>query len=131
MSQADLAKAAEVAQRSIGSWERDEAKPQGRNVLRTCEALGVTPSWLMHGEGPMKAEGSASGDQIAPFSDPPYLHAALTALTRVTRTRGVTLEPEAFSDLAVALVRQSTTTGKVPTEDDAVQLLVRKLTGGL
>lgn len=58
ITQAELARAADVAAPSVNVWIRG-GKGKGTthdmramDMLRACEALGVRPRWLMFGENP-------------------------------------------------------------------------------
>lgn len=54
MTQEQLAKAADVAQTTIGNIEAGLRK-QPRNLLAIAKALNVNPEWLQTGKGPKEA----------------------------------------------------------------------------
>ncbi|MEL7344538.1 MAG: adenosylcobalamin-dependent ribonucleoside-diphosphate reductase [Pseudomonadota bacterium] len=71
----DLAAKAGVEADTIASWE-DEAKPTNRDARAVAEALGVTPRWLLFGEGdgPTVEVTEAVSQEVAlPKSDVVYI----------------------------------------------------------
>ena len=55
LKQSDLAEKAKTQWQQVSRWERDQSTPRAKSVKALCEALSLSPRWLLSGEGPMYA----------------------------------------------------------------------------
>lgn len=53
MNQQDFAEKLGVHKNTIGKWERGDAVPDLSSATVLCSNLGLSPYWLLNGEGPM------------------------------------------------------------------------------
>lgn len=52
-TQEDLAQAIGTHKNTVGRWERGLGEPDAKAITSICETLGLSPYWLLSGEGPM------------------------------------------------------------------------------
>ena len=112
LKQSDLADRAGTQWQQVSRWERDQATPRAKAVRALCDALGVSPQWLLSGEGPMYSsplEAYARGvpelpsraAEDAPYQAPRSLDVAL--LEQVLRAALETAPNELPERLAQAI----------------------------
>lgn len=53
LTQEELANAISTHKNTIGRWERGLGEPDAKAITSICEVLGLSPYWLLSGEGPM------------------------------------------------------------------------------
>lgn len=53
LTQGDLSEATGISQNAICNYENGKRRPNASRLQSICEALGVSPNWLLTGEGPM------------------------------------------------------------------------------
>lgn len=53
VTQQEFAKALGTHQNTIGRWERGQAEPDLNSVSLLCSKFGISPYWLLSGNGPM------------------------------------------------------------------------------
>lgn len=64
-SQAAFAAALGVHKNSIGSYESGKTKPDSEFLARVCGVCGVSPDWLLMGEGPYRREEKPASVELA------------------------------------------------------------------
>jgi transcriptional regulator with XRE-family HTH domain len=57
-----IAVAIRTSSQSVGSWERDEKRPNHENLVKLARYLGVREAWLLFDELPMAAPAAAVED---------------------------------------------------------------------
>lgn len=65
MPQAEFAARVGIHKSSWGRYERGVGEPTGSDLARLCAVCGVTPLWLLCGEGSMRAEEEATVPETA------------------------------------------------------------------
>ena len=66
LPQADFANSIGINVNTLRAYEKDRNSPTAETILAISENIGVNPSWLLTGEGPMRrGEGQAAGPQLA------------------------------------------------------------------
>lgn len=53
MTQDYFAKALGTHKNTVGRWERGQGEPEVKSITLMCSVLGVSPYWLLAGQGPM------------------------------------------------------------------------------
>ncbi|MEP0822622.1 MAG: helix-turn-helix domain-containing protein [Ignavibacterium sp.] len=85
MDQARLAARLDVATRTLQRWEKGEQVPDSNFLMRLARILGVTPHWLLTGEGSMHGEPSA---KILPLPTGRYRKVELISLPLLSSVPG-------------------------------------------
>lgn len=85
MDQARLAARLDVATRTLQRWEKGEQVPDSNFLMRLAKILGVTPHWLLTGEGSMYGEPSA---KILPLPTGRYKKVDLISLPLLSSVPG-------------------------------------------
>ncbi len=74
LTQEDLSEATGISQNAICNYENGKRRPNAPRIQSICAALGISPSWLLTGEGPMAPEEQLPGLEEEPLR--PYAPAA-------------------------------------------------------
>lgn len=66
LSQTEFGKKVGMQQNSLSRYERGERIPDAEVVSQVCRACGVSPTWLISGEGPMRPDSATTsqGDAV-------------------------------------------------------------------
>lgn len=68
--QAEFAARVGIHKSSWGRYERGVGEPTGSDLARICAVCGVTPLWLLCGEGAMRAAEGATAAEAAEAAEP-------------------------------------------------------------
>ena len=74
LSQSELASIVGVTQPTISSWESDGSEPSASDLIALSDALGVSASWLLYGDG-----GNGNGSALSRVPAQPELAGAAVA----------------------------------------------------
>lgn len=85
LDQARLSARLDVATRTLQRWEKGEQVPDSNYLIRIAKALGVTPHWLLTGEGAMHGGTSA---KILPLPTNRYKKVDLISLPLLASVPG-------------------------------------------
>ena len=56
LTQQELGKAAGVTKSAVSQWERGSTAPERNALLALLRAYGISPDWVITGQGPMRPE---------------------------------------------------------------------------
>lgn len=94
--QAKLAAKIDVATRTLQRWEKGEQVPDSNYLMRIAKATGVSPHWLLTGDGLMFARGTDA--KILPFPTQRYKKVELISLPLLSSVPagapGLTFHPD-------------------------------------
>ena len=87
MDQAKLAAKLDVATRTVQRWEKGEQVPDSNYLMRIAKVTGVTPHWLLTGEGDLYAK-SAGESKVIPLPTGRYKRVDLVSLPLLSSVPG-------------------------------------------
>lgn len=87
MDQAKLAAKLDVATRTVQRWEKGEQVPDSNYLMRVAKVTGVTPHWLLTGNGDMFAKTSAE-TKVFPLPTSRYKRVELVSLPLLSSVPG-------------------------------------------
>jgi len=73
MSQKEFSERTGIQQSTISEWKKKKTNPSSEKIMPICEALGVTPEWLLLGISPSDVDQSES-DYILVKKDAQIAH---------------------------------------------------------
>jgi len=87
IDQAKLAAKLDVATRTVQRWEKGEQVPDSNYLMRIAKATGVTPHWLLTGEGDLYAK-SLAESKVIPLPTGRYKRVELVSLPLLSSVPG-------------------------------------------
>lgn len=87
MDQAKLAAKLDVATRTVQRWEKGEQVPDSNYLMRIAKVTGVTPHWLLTGNGEIYAT-SQTESKIIPLPTSRYKRVELVSLPLLSSVPG-------------------------------------------
>jgi len=87
LDQAKLAAKLDIATRTVQRWEKGEQVPDSNYLMRIAKVTGVTPHWLLTGDGGMFAK-PQSGSKVIPLPTGRYKHVDLVSLPLLSSVPG-------------------------------------------
>lgn len=87
MDQAKLAAKLDVATRTVQRWEKGDQVPDSNYLMRIAKVTGVTPHWLLIGDGDMFARTSAEA-KVFPIPTSRYKRVELVSLPLLSSVPG-------------------------------------------
>jgi len=87
MDQAKLAAKLDVATRTVQRWEKGEQVPDSNYLMRVAKVTGVTPHWLLMGNGEMYAMSQAES-KVIPLPTSRYKRVDLVSLPLLSSVPG-------------------------------------------
>ena len=88
MDQVKLAARLDVATRTVQRWEKGEQVPDSNYLMRIAKVTGVTPHWLLTGDGEMYNRTSAES-KVLPLPTGRYKRVDLVSLPLLSSVPGV------------------------------------------
>jgi repressor LexA len=87
LDQAKLAAKLDVATRTVQRWEKGEQVPDSNYLMRIAKVTGVTPHWLLTGEGDLYAKSTAES-KVIPLPTGRYKRVGLVSLPLLSSVPG-------------------------------------------
>lgn len=87
MDQARLAAKLDVATRTVQRWEKGEQVPDSNYLMRLAKVTGVTPHWLLTGEGDLYTRSPAES-KVIPLPTGRYKRVELVSLPLLSSVPG-------------------------------------------
>ena len=87
MDQTRLAAKLDVATRTVQRWEKGEQVPDSNYLIRIAKVTGVTPRWLLTGEGDLYTK-SAPDSKVFPLTTNRYKRVDLVSLPLLSSVPG-------------------------------------------
>ena len=88
LDQAKLAAKLDIATRTLQRWEQDEQVPDSHYLMRLAKSTGVSPHWLLTGEGHQYAKTYTPESKVLPLPVNQYKKLKLVSLPLLSSVPG-------------------------------------------